>query len=85
MFTIDSLMNHPLIHNIYIPYIYTTTLKQSLEAVFWLRWTKQATIQSFILVQTVGVQKKLSPKDNSYKKMKLYLTRGRCHYMTRGR
>ena len=29
--------------------------------------------------------KKLSPKDNSYKKMKLYLTRGRCHYMTRGR
>ena len=88
MFTIDARMNHPLIHSIYIPYIYTTTLqkKQSLEVVFWGRWTKQATIQSFILVLIVGVQKKqLSPKDNSNKKLKLYLTRGRCHNMTRGR
>ena len=72
-------------------YIYTINIyndivkKQSLEVVFWGRWTKQATIQSFILVLIVGVQKKLSPKDNSYKKMELYLTRGRCHYMTRGR
>ena len=63
---------------IYTIHIYNDNVKkQSLEVVFWVRWTKQATIQSFILVQAVGVQKKLSAKDNSYKKMKLYMTSGR--------
>ena len=49
-------------------YIYTINIyndivkKQSLEVVFWGRWTKQATIQSFILVLIVGVQKNYHPK-----------------------